>query len=99
MSNAILEAMACGIPVIATRAGGNPELVADGCTGWLFDPGDVKRLGELLTILAENDGQRCRFGDAARGLAIEQFSQAAMMQRYRDLYLELAARRGVWKGI
>lgn len=98
MSNAILEAMACGLPVVATRTGGNPELIADGCTGRLFEPGDVSGLAQLLAALIANERQRREFGEAARARAVGQFSQAVMMKSYRDLYLELAARRGVWKG-
>jgi sugar transferase (PEP-CTERM/EpsH1 system associated) len=98
MSNTILEATASGLPVVVTRAGGNPELVEDGHSGWLFSPRDVSALAQHLARLADNADLRRSAGIAARRRTIEQFSLAGMMRRYNDLYCELAARRGVWKG-
>jgi len=92
MSNTILEAMASGLPVVATRAGGNPELVEEGREGWLFTPRDAQALAQHLERLMVDDGQRREFGRAARCRVLERFSLAGMMQRYRDLYFELAAR-------
>src|SRR5579864_842321 len=54
MSNTILEAMATGLPVVVTSAGGNPELVADGHSGWLFAPRDVETLVDRLVRLADD---------------------------------------------
>ena len=95
MCNSLLEAMSVGLPVIATRVGGNPEVIEEGTTGWLFEPGDADRLASLLTsLIAAPD--RCRAtGLAARQRVIERFSLKCMLQNYTDLYLELARRRGI----
>jgi sugar transferase (PEP-CTERM/EpsH1 system associated) len=98
MSNTILEAMASGLPVIVSRVGGNPGLVQDGRTGWLFTPQDSETLAELLVQLSDSPGQRREFGEEARRRAVEQFSLAGMLDHYRHLYQEMAERRDVWKG-
>jgi sugar transferase (PEP-CTERM/EpsH1 system associated) len=98
MSNTIIEAMASGLPVVATRAGGNPELVKEDHTGCLFDPGDVRRLSELILRFTEDPDLRREFGRAARCRAVELFSLTGMIHRYRSLYVDLAARRGVLQG-
>lgn len=93
MSNTILEAMATGLPLVVTRAGGNPELVVDGSIGFLFPPSDVQALAKHLMMLAESPDIRRSFGEGARLRAVEQFSLERMIRSYRDLYFELAAKR------
>jgi len=95
MSNTLLEAMATGLPVVATAVGGNPEVVVEDASGWLFRPGDAEALSSRLTFLASQADMRRRFGDAARERVIARFSLARMLDEYSQLYLELAARRGV----
>jgi sugar transferase (PEP-CTERM/EpsH1 system associated) len=95
MSNTILEAMASGLPIVATRAGGNPELVVDGQCGWLFAPRDVPALVQHLKRLIDEPQLRQRFGTAARLRAAAEFDLNSMVKNYHDLYFELAARRGV----
>jgi sugar transferase (PEP-CTERM/EpsH1 system associated) len=95
MSNTLLEAMASGLPLVATRVGGNPEVLEDGHCGWLFPPGDPVKLAELLLLLADSRELRQQFGMAARQRAIAEFSLERMLESYRDLYLELAAKRGL----
>jgi sugar transferase (PEP-CTERM/EpsH1 system associated) len=92
MSNTILEAMATGLPLVVTRTGGNPELVDEGKTGNLFDPRDVETLAQLLARLVEDARTRRRYGQAARLQALERFSLASMIQRYRELYSGAAPR-------
>ena len=58
--------MACGLPVIASRVGGIPNLVKDGVTGWLVPPGDVKAISEKLAWLALRLEVGRRFGMAGR---------------------------------
>jgi glycosyltransferase involved in cell wall biosynthesis len=89
ISNTVLEAMASGLPVVATRVGGNPELVVDGVTGALVAPGDEAALAEALARYAGDPELRRTHGAAARTRAVEEFSIEAMMKRYSDLYDEV----------
>ena len=98
MSNTLLEAMAAGLPVIATRVGGNPELIEDGRCGWLFPPGDVSDLAARLDRLAFDADLRSAFGQAARARAVSRFSLEGMVARYGHLYMELARGRGIPAG-
>jgi sugar transferase (PEP-CTERM/EpsH1 system associated) len=97
MSNTLLEAMSAGLPVIAMRVGGNPEIVEDGRSGWLLAPGDVEALADRLEQLAGSPEIRQRVGDAGRRRVFEHFTLARMLTNYEDLYRELAERRGLWK--
>ncbi len=97
MSNTLLEAMASGLPVVATRTGGNPELIDGVLNGRLFDPRSAPQLVDILEQLADDASRRHKFGEAARQTAIHQFSLAGMLEHYRDLYFELAHRRGALK--
>jgi sugar transferase (PEP-CTERM/EpsH1 system associated) len=96
MSNTVLEAMASGLALAITRTGGNPELIDDGRVGWLFPPGDVGALASLLSRLVGDPALGKKYGQAARQRAVEHFSLSAMVQRYRELYLELASSCSVW---
>ena len=95
MSNTLLEAMASSLPVVATRVGGNPELVEDERSGWLFEPGDVMALAAILERSGRDSSRRQEIGQAARGRAVEHFSLEGMIESYRSLYVELARKRGV----
>ncbi len=97
MSNTILEAMSCALPVAATRVGGNPELVQEGRTGFLLTPGDAAQLAAQLELLAANEELRRDFGAAGRRRVLEDFSLDKMLAGYRHLYRNLAARKGVLK--
>ena len=86
ISNTLLEAMATGLPVIATRVGGNVELVRDGENGALFESGDVASLTRLLAGYVADGGARRRYGERSRRLALDSFSLEAMIEGYRGAY-------------
>jgi len=69
----LLEAMAAGVPVVATRVGGIPELIADGRTGWLIDVGDVDRLADRLSAMLGEQKARLKMGEAARAHVVEHY--------------------------
>ncbi|MHB1358545.1 MAG: TIGR03088 family PEP-CTERM/XrtA system glycosyltransferase [Rhodocyclaceae bacterium] len=86
ISNTILEAMASGLPVIATQVGGNPELVVEGQTGALVPTGDPEALARALINYASNPEQARATGRAGRAAVERRFSMEAMVAAYQELY-------------
>lgn len=91
--NAILEAMAAALPVIATRVAGNPELVLDGRTGWLVPPRDADALADRIHFYASNPEVRRQHGHAGRAHVQAHYSAEQMTSAYADLYCGELARR------
>jgi glycosyltransferase involved in cell wall biosynthesis len=85
--NVVLEAMAMGLPVIATRIGGIVDLIEENTTGILIRPGDADELAIALRGLLSDAGLRASLGLAARSRAVEVFSLSRNVQRLIDLYL------------
>ncbi|MDZ7640154.1 MAG: glycosyltransferase [Bryobacterales bacterium] len=85
---AVMEAMAAGLPVVATAVGGIPELVEDGCTGRLATPGE-KKLSDAIASVALDPERLRAFGGAARKRA-ERFSVESMVSAYAALFERLA---------
>jgi glycosyltransferase involved in cell wall biosynthesis len=96
MSNTILEGMASGLPIVATNVGGNPEVVVDRHSGFLFKPGDATGLAQALDSLSKNPEISLKLGIAARERAVTKFSIKSMMEQYRDLYLTAAQKHSVF---
>lgn len=86
-----VEAQACGLPVIASRTGGVPDIVEDGVTGLLVPPGEPGPLAEGLRLLLSDPGLNERLGAAARRRAEERFAFSTMVTRYAGLFRSLAA--------
>jgi sugar transferase (PEP-CTERM/EpsH1 system associated) len=86
ISNTILEAMASGLPVVATAVGGNPELVADGETGTLVPAQDPEALAHALVTYLRQPDVRARHGAAGRARALAEFSVQSMLDAYTHLY-------------
>jgi sugar transferase (PEP-CTERM/EpsH1 system associated) len=95
ISNTVLEAMASGLPVIATRVGGNAELVEHGVTGEIIAAGDVPALTDALLRWAEDAVRRRAAGTAARERALAHFSLQAMVHAYQSLYERELVRAGL----
>ena len=93
MSNTILEAMATGIPVIASNVGGNPELVVDERTGFLFPSNDVESLVQKIKTYILHPELKQKHGYNAHKRVEEKFSLDQMVRRYEELYLELVERK------
>ena len=85
ISNTLLEAMATGLPLLATRVGGNIELLSADC-GAGFAPGDVAGLSQLIEVYVQDEGLRLQHGVAARRRAEQHFSLQTMLDAYQDAY-------------
>jgi len=83
---AALEAQACELPVIATRIGGIPEVVADGESGYLSEIGDVEKMAKDTIKLLRDDEMRLAFGKRGRELAVERYSTEKIIPQYIAFY-------------
>jgi L-malate glycosyltransferase len=92
LSNAILESMAAGIPVVAARVGGNPELVTKD-RGILVAPGDPEELANAIESLLQHPAMRAEFGRNSRAFVESNFSIDAMRKRHEELYSELLEKK------
>lgn len=94
MSNALLEAMACGLAVVATRVGAAPEMIRDGIDGLLVDPGDRLGLGEALSRVVQDPGLRKRIGHAAASTVRDRYAIESVVTAIECSYLEITGRAG-----
>lgn len=90
-SNAVIEGMAAGLPMIVTRVGGNPEAVVDGETGLVVPPRDPASLGEAIAWLAANPEAAARMGAAGAERVRREFTIEACVEHYDTLYRGLLA--------
>src|SRR5207249_1655616 len=93
LSNSLLESMAAGVPLVATRVGGTAEAVVDGVSGLLVEPGDSEALADSIARLLDDPPLAARLGRAARHEIEEQFSVERMVQTTKALYQDLLARK------
>jgi glycosyltransferase involved in cell wall biosynthesis len=89
MSNALLEAMACGLAVVATRVGAAPKMISDGMDGLLVDPGDPLGLGVALSRLVRDPELRRRMGHAAALTVRDRYSIGSVAAAIESAYLEI----------
>jgi starch synthase len=87
-----LEAMACGTPVVGSRTGGIPEVVADGETGLLVPPGDDEQLAAALNALLADPDRARAMGQAGRKRAVAEFGWPAIAAQTAALYAELVSK-------
>lgn len=87
--NALIEYMACGLPVVATRTGGNIEMVREGENGFLYEVGATDQLAEAIVRLLNDPAERARIALANRQEVPERFSMATMVARTSDYYEKL----------
>lgn len=93
MPLALMEAMACGLPIVATRVGGVPDLVEHGETGWLVGPGEFDDLAGRCGELVADAAMRRRMGERARQRVVERFDLSDCVERMDQLIARLAHAR------
>ena len=86
---AALEALSCGVPVVATAVGGLPELIADGVTGYLHPVGDVEAMARSVVTVLRDDELHARLAAAARASVEKTWQRGPMVDRYEALYRSL----------
>jgi glycosyltransferase involved in cell wall biosynthesis len=86
LPNTVMEAMACGAPVVGFRVGGIPDMVRQGENGLLVPPGDVGALSEAIHTLLSDDERRACMGRAGRAIVEREYSAKLQGERYLDLY-------------
>jgi glycosyltransferase involved in cell wall biosynthesis len=87
----VVEAQACGLPAVASRTGGVPDVVEDGATGILVPPGEAGPLAQALRALVADPESRQRLAFAARSRAEQKFALHTTVARYADLFRSLLA--------
>jgi glycosyltransferase involved in cell wall biosynthesis len=95
LPQSLLQAMASGVPVIATRVGGVPEIVINEETGILVDAGDHEALAEGIVRILRDSTEAVRFTENAKKLVSEEHSLTHMIDRIEELYKELINSKNV----
>ncbi len=93
-SNALIEAMACSLPCVATRVGGNGEALEEGVSGYLVESEDVEAMASRISDLLENPERARKMGAAARRAVEQRFTVEAMAGRLAELYEKLLQEKG-----
>ena len=95
LPNAVLEYLAAGLPTIASRVGGNAEIVQDGKTGLLVPPNDFAALAEAMLRLLRDPGSAAELGNNGRAHVAAEFSFRRLIEKTDQMYTELLQARGV----
>ena len=90
-ANALVEASVCGVPLVATRVGGVPDVLIEGRTGLGVDAGDVPGAAAALSSLLTDAARRREYGTAARNEVVARFSETAAIDRLLALYARVSA--------
>jgi glycosyltransferase involved in cell wall biosynthesis len=93
LPNVVLEAMASGLPVVATNVGGLPEVVKHGETGWLVPRGDISAMAAAIGGLLSDEASRVAFGRSGRKRAGEEYAISRMVQGHEEVFHRLLDRR------
>jgi len=95
LSNAIMEAMAAGLPVVATNVGGNSELIIDGETGFLYHPNEPLEFTNKIHDLLNNKNMAKQMGENGKKRIISEFNTEKMIRGIENIYLALLGRRNI----
>jgi len=93
----LIEAMAAGVPVVATTVGGVPDVVVNGETGYLVEAGDVKGMAEAITELLRNPEKAREMGRKGREVVYPKFAAQTLIANVEQLYSGLLRHRGLWE--
>lgn len=93
MPNAVLEAMACGLPCVATRVSGSEDIIQHGVNGVLVEPGDYESMAEALLTLLRDPALAQKYGRAARARVEQHYALEHITDRYVELYQRIAGDR------
>jgi len=88
----VQQAMAAGLPVIATRVGGVPHQIEHGVTGFLFEPGDTQSLAALMSRLSEDPKLALAVGTASKAIALEQYQAGTVASATAMVYRDIMSR-------
>lgn len=93
LPNVLLEAMSLGVPALCTRVGAIPDVIDDGVTGWLVNPGDTDQLAVRMRDVVDGHAERCRVAKAASESLYPRFSPGTRASRFVAIYDDLLANR------
>jgi sugar transferase (PEP-CTERM/EpsH1 system associated) len=93
-SNTVLEALACGLPILATKVGGTTDILTENEEGFFFQPTDDKMLASLFVRLLQDQELRCVLGEQARRRAAQYFPVQSMVHKYEAVYRDVVQENG-----